>query len=103
LKTTWEAWVEQVLADLGRAHPGLRDLVRTVDVYLWGHAMVRPRPGFMWGGALQASRQPRGRVHFAHTDLSGMALFEEAQYWGIHAAEAILRERGRSFASWLSA
>ena len=25
-------------------------------------------------------RRPLGRLHFAHTDLSGMALFEEAQY-----------------------
>jgi hypothetical protein len=31
-----------------------------------------------------------------------MALFEEAQYWGIRAAEAILRDRGQSFRSWLS-
>jgi hypothetical protein len=30
-----------------------------------------------------------------------MALFEEAQYWGIRAAEAILRERGVAFRSWL--
>jgi len=103
LRTTWEQWVEEVLADLERAHPGLRDLVENVDVYLWGHAMVRPRPGYLWSEALVRSRQPLGRVHFAHTDLSGMALFEEAQYWGIHAAEAILRERGQAVRSWLSA
>ena len=101
LATTWEQWLETILADLGPAHPGLRDLVDRVDVYLWGHAMVQPRPGFLWGDALAASSRPLGRVHFAHTDLSGMALFEEAQYWGIRAAEAILRERGLAFRSWL--
>ncbi len=52
--------------------------------------------------ALAAASRPLGRIHFAHTDLSGMALFEEAQYWGIRAAEAILRERGHSFRSWLA-
>ncbi len=103
LATTWEQWVETVLADLGPAHPGLADLIERIDVYLWGHAMVQPRPGFLWSDALAASSRPLGRVHFAHTDLSGMALFEEAQYWGIRAAEAILRERGLAFRSWLEA
>jgi len=101
LETSWEEWSRLILSDLGSAHPGLGDLVERVDVYLWGHAMVRPRPGFCWSGALAASARPRGRVHFAHTDLSGMALFEEAQYWGIRAAEAVMRERRHGFRSWL--
>ncbi len=101
LKATWEEWVAMILADLRPAHPGLRELVERVDVMVWGHAMVRPRPGFMWGPALPASAAPLGRLHFAHTDLSGMALFEEAQAWGVKAAEAVLRQRGQRFTSWL--
>lgn len=101
LAGSWEHWTDLVLADLGRAHPDLYDLVERVDVCRWGHAMVRPRPGYMWSEALEASRAPAGRVHFAHTDLSGMALLEEAQYWGIRAAEAILRDAGRRHDSWL--
>jgi phytoene dehydrogenase-like protein len=89
LSTPWEEWVESILADLSPAHPGLRDLVDRVDVYLWGHAMVRPRPGFVWSAARARAALPLGPIHFAHTDLSGMALFEEAQYWGAHAAEAV--------------
>ena len=99
--TTWEQWVEGILTDLAPAHPGIRALVERVDIYLWGHAMVRPRPGFLWSEALARSRQPLGRVHFAHTDLSGMALFEEAQYWGVRAAEAVMREQSHGFQSWL--
>ena len=95
LRTTWEEWVEQILADLSPAHPDLRDLVERVDIYLWGHAMVRPQPGTMWSERLQNASRPVGAIHFAHTDLSGMALFEEAQYWGVRAAETILRA-GRS-------
>jgi hypothetical protein len=102
LDTGWEDWVRLVLADLGPAHRGLADLVDSMDVYLWGHAMVRPRPGYLWSEALAESARPLGRLHFAHTDLSGMALFEEAQYWGIHAAEAILRDRRAAFRPWLS-
>jgi hypothetical protein len=96
LATRWEDWVERILADLSRAHPGLRDLVENVDVYLWGHAMVRPRPGFPWSDALATSAHPLGRIRFAHTDLSGMALFEEAQYWGVRAAREILQAEDRA-------
>ena len=63
--------------------------------------MVRPTPGFIGGAARAQCVEPAGRVHFAHTDLSGMALLEEAQYWGVHAAEAVMRERGHPFESWL--
>lgn len=101
LATSWDAWCERILSDLGRAHPGLRELVERIDVYLWGHAMVRPRPGLLWGEALAASARPLGRLHFAHTDLSGMALFEEAQYWGVRAAEAVMRAERHAFRSWL--
>jgi glycine/D-amino acid oxidase-like deaminating enzyme len=94
LETTWEGWVAAIAADLRRAHPGIEGLVENVDVYLWGHAMVRPRPGFMWSDALEASARPLGRLRFAHTDLSGMALFEEAQHWGLRAAGEILGQEG---------
>jgi phytoene dehydrogenase-like protein len=102
LAASWDAWRDGILADLGRAHPGLRELVERIDVYLWGHAMVRPRPGYLWSEALAASARPLGRLHFAHTDLSGMALFEEAQYWGLRAAEAVMRDERHAFRSWLS-
>ncbi len=101
LAGSWEQWTDVILDDLSRAHPDLRELVARVDICRWGHAMVRPRPGFMWSRALETARAPVGRVHFAHTDLSGMALLEEAQYWGIRAAEAILREAGHRHQSWL--
>jgi hypothetical protein len=101
IDTPWSTWVETILADLSRAHPGFTEQVANVDVWLWGHAMVRPAPGTLWSAELQAARAPRGRVHFAHTDLSGMALFEEAQYWGVRAAEAVLSAQGHRFTSWL--
>jgi hypothetical protein len=102
LKTSWDAWKDGVLQDLRRAHPGLDEMVETIDVYLWGHAMVRPRPRFLWSDALQASSRPLGRLHFAHTDLSGMALFEEAQHWGLRAAASILEAEGRRVPGWMA-
>jgi glycine/D-amino acid oxidase-like deaminating enzyme len=101
LSARWEDWAAVVLADLERAHPGLGALVTSLDVWRWGHAMVRPVPGLLRGGALGEARAPLGRIHFANTDLSGMALFEEALHWGVVAAEAILAARGVPFKSSL--
>jgi protoporphyrinogen oxidase len=92
---------DAILADLGRAHADLEDCVERIDVWRWGHAMVRPVPGFIWSAARQRAAQRVGRIHFAHSDLSGLALFEEAQDRGVRAAEAILAARGRQFASLL--
>jgi phytoene dehydrogenase-like protein len=89
-----DAWADVALSDLRRAHQDVRQLTRRLDVMRWGHAMIRPRAGFIWGGARQRAQQPFGPVHFAHTDLSGVALFEEAFDHGLRAAEEVLAARG---------
>jgi protoporphyrinogen oxidase len=86
-----------VVSDLTRAHEGLEDFIERIDVYRWAHAMVAPVPGFIWGPARRRAREPIGRVHFAHSDLSGVSLFEEAQYWGVRAAESVAKALERSF------
>ncbi len=91
---------DAIVADLGRAHAGLEAAIERIDVWRWGHAMVRPRPGFIWGGARERAAASVGRVHFAHSDLSGIALFEEAQQRGIAAADQVLRGRGREPSKW---
>jgi hypothetical protein len=92
-------WAEVAMADLARAHPEIRSITDRVDVMRWGHAMIRPAPGFVWGGARERAAQPHGSIHFANTDLSGVALFEEALYHGVRAAEEVLGERGGG--TWL--
>jgi len=42
-----------------------------------------------------------GRIRFAHADVSGLSLFEEANYRGVLAAERTLARLGVSFASSL--
>ena len=78
-----------VLADIERAHPEIRSLVDRLDVAFWGHGMIRPRPGEIFGPARAERAKPIERVHFAHTDLSGMALFEEAFDQGLRAAREV--------------
>jgi glycine/D-amino acid oxidase-like deaminating enzyme len=99
LSTDWKGWAEVALADLSRAHADIRALTDRLDVMRWGHAMIRPRPGFIHGGARTSARRPFRSIHFAHTDLSGVALFEEAFDHGLRAAEEVLASRGINFKS----
>ncbi|MBK8810157.1 MAG: FAD-dependent oxidoreductase [Acidobacteria bacterium] len=79
-----------ILSDLSRAHSGIRELTERIDVMRWGHAMISPRTGFLWSGARDEARKPFRNVHFAHSDLSGIALFEEAFYHGVRAAKEVV-------------
>lgn len=99
LDLSWEDCAEIVMADLQTAHPQIRNLTTQLDVMKWGHAMIRPRPGFFFGPARRAAARPFDGVHFANTDLSGVALMEEALHHGVRAAEEVATANGKSFAS----
>lgn len=86
----WRDLADVCLADLSRAHPDIYELCSRIDIMRWGHAMISPRPGFIWSANRQAALKPYRNIHFAHTDLSGIALFEEAFYNSLRAAEKIL-------------
>lgn len=87
-----EAWATTILAELGRAHGDLPGLSLRLDIHRHGHAMIRPLPGVIHDPARQALAKGWGRVRFAHADLSGMSLFEEANFHGVAAAEAVISQ-----------
>ena len=87
---SWRDLADVCLTDMARAHPDIYELTERIDIMRWGHAMISPRPGFIWGGAREKAMKPYKNLHFAHTDLSGVALFEEAFYHGLRAAREIL-------------
>lgn len=91
LSTSWSKWCDDILTELSDPHPNLRAMTTRFDVRLLGHAMVRPTPGLLFGPAraAAASDRPLGRVHFAHSDLSALPLFEEAVYWGTRVAAEV--------------
>ncbi|MBS1149375.1 MAG: hypothetical protein H6Q89_1073, partial [Myxococcaceae bacterium] len=102
LETRYPEWEQVVLADLTPAHKDIRALATRLEVMRWGHAMIKPRPGFVWGGARQQALESlEGSLHFAHTDLGGLALFEEANHFGVLAAERAIAGLGRTVDSWL--
>lgn len=89
LEAGWKEWADVTLTDLERAHDDIRELVERLDVMRWGHAMIRPRTGFMWGQARRDGAKPFRSIHFAHSELSGVALFEEAFDVGLRVADEV--------------
>lgn len=51
-----------------------------------GHGMASPHPGYRHNHGLTALQEKHGRLLFAHSDLSGYSVFEEAAWWGYQAA-----------------
>ena len=64
--------------------------VERVDITLRGHAMAIPLPGFRSNAGLRALREADGPIVFAHADLTGFSVFEEASWWGCEAARRVL-------------
>jgi hypothetical protein len=86
---SWRELADVCLTDVARAHPDIHELCERIDIMRWGHAMISPRPNFIWSETRTKAQKPYRNIHFAHTDLSGIALFEEAFYHGLRAAKAI--------------
>ncbi|MDM4017417.1 flavin monoamine oxidase family protein [Roseiconus lacunae] len=87
MRLTWEDWVTVIVSDLSRPHPDIESLIDRIDVMRWGHAMIQPRPGFLFGGERERASESLGRIHFGASDLSGIALMEEAFDRGTRAAD----------------
>jgi hypothetical protein len=102
-RLSWDrnAWAAEVLADLSVPHPEIRELTTRIDIHRHAHAMIRPLPGRLWSGARNNFEAGRPGIQFAHADVSGLSLFEEANFRGVLAAERTLARLGVSYASSL--
>lgn len=94
LDKPWTHWRDMALADLARPHPDIADCVSRIDVCRNGHAMVRPTVGFLQSAGRAPYLKPRDGLYYAHSDLSGISIFEEAQYRGVEAAKNALQQLG---------
>jgi hypothetical protein len=88
---TVEELKEIVLSDLEKAHKDIRLKVIQIDLKIWGHAMVGPRPNTLFNPNKQKLLDAKNGLHFAHSDLSGISIFEEAFYQGNRAADEIIK------------
>ncbi|MBL7950869.1 MAG: FAD-dependent oxidoreductase [Flavobacteriales bacterium] len=88
-----EDWVTDALDELRVLHPDIDERIVEGSVALWGHGMVIPVPGEISGEDRRRSAEPiEDRIHFAHSDLSGISIFEEAFHHGNRAAREVLEQ-----------
>ncbi len=91
LEKDWAYWKEAILHDLERVHSDIRRCVSRIDIMRMGHAMIRPAVGSIFSEERRRLARLDGRILFANSDLSGISIFEEAQYHGVEAAQKVLR------------
>jgi protoporphyrinogen oxidase len=82
---------DEAASDLTEAY-GLRFPLhaQALDITVRGHAMASPLRGFLDNAGIRALRRADRRILFAHSDLSGYSVFEEAAWWGYKAAQKLL-------------
>jgi hypothetical protein len=91
-QNTFSDWKELILKDLSKPHPDLARHISEIEVWIWGHGMIKPVPGFQFGAdRTMANRPINNQIFFAHSDISGLSVFEEAFYNGHAAAKAVLK------------
>ncbi len=87
-------WKQFVLNDLKIAHPQIEELIEDMEITVLGHGMISPCKGFLGDPVRATLAKGIEGLYFAHTDVSGVSIFEQAFYQGIRAAEQIIERKG---------
>lgn len=90
-----EQLTEDLLYELQKVHPDIRSIVDEVEIQLWGHAMARPTVGELWTRRIARNNhlEAQKNIHFVHTDVSGISIFEEAFDNAMRAVTSILNSK----------
>jgi hypothetical protein len=94
LDRPYEAYEKLLLDSLEKVLPGVRDTVTAVDLYRWGHAMLAPNKGFVFGKEREDSQKPLGLISFARHDVDALPAFENsvgAAYRAVEEVRAVLK------------
>lgn len=84
-------WKQLVFDDLKMAHPNIESVAEEINIHLLGHGMISPVAGFIFGEAKkEAAQNIENKIFFAHSDLSGISIFEEAFHQGINIVNQII-------------
>lgn len=80
-----------VLDDLKKAHPLIEDFILEMQFHKIGHAMIAPIPDQIFGEKTKVAKESiESKIFFAHSDLSGISIFEEAFYQGLRTARQMM-------------
>ncbi len=91
LKKPIDHWKKIVLNDLKIAHPEIKKNISAIEIHRIGHGMISPVPHFLKSNNLkEASKNIENKIFFAHSDLSGISIFEEAFHQGINVVNTIV-------------
>jgi hypothetical protein len=88
LNGPWAHWAQHVVDTLQPAHPDLPERLQRIDLMRYGHAMAVPVPGPGRPAPRRARRcaAAAAACAFAHADLAGYSVFEEAFTAGCEAS-----------------
>jgi protoporphyrinogen oxidase len=101
LEQSYEQLRDILLKELLLIHPELDAHIKKLDICLWGHGMICPTPNFIWGNERKQAVKQAAPVFYAHSDMSGISIFEEANYQGVNAAESAMKYLKHDFSSSL--
>lgn len=86
-------WKAKAIKELSIAHRIEEKDIIQIETWQWGHGMLRPEIGYIWGDRLQGqSATDNTAIELAHTDFGGVSVFEEAFYQGINAADNVVKK-----------
>lgn len=95
LSGTIDDFLPAIIKDLEKMHPDIQQDILFVKIWLWGHGMISPKTNYIWNEnrkKIQLTNQNlHPHIHFAHTDQTGISIFEEAHYHGVRAAQKVLQ------------
>jgi hypothetical protein len=90
---TDQQWKSFILTDLEKAHYGIEKEIISMEIFRHGHGMISPVKGFLTSQArTELAKSIGGKVYFAHSDLSGISIFEEAFYQGLDAVDQLIAD-----------
>lgn len=82
-----ENWAKLVLSEMKKMHYFIEEYLISIELWIWGHAMVAPVTGSLFPKPEENGMEPLpSGVVLAHSDLAGYSVFEEAFHQGHQAA-----------------
>ena len=90
----WSAQQTQefILNELKKIHPEIEESIESIDYKFLGHGMIAPTVNFIWKNRLLDFKEQWKGIHFSHSDMSGISVFEEAFHQGHKAALKVRSE-----------